>query len=134
MQEWLNWHAWKACIPLKGIRGSNPLLSAKNQAFTECKMDRKGFFFGTLFGLIPQLRRNAPLNHDFRFLPVHRDAHIDGRLSIFQQFLLLDVEQNAERHTSFFFSHVLNFFNETNLDWFAPGLATQNIVKQRKRI
>lgn len=28
MQEWLNWHAWKACIPLKGIRGSNPLLSA----------------------------------------------------------------------------------------------------------
>ena len=30
MQEWLNWHAWKACNPLKGLRGSNPRLSAKN--------------------------------------------------------------------------------------------------------
>ena len=30
MQEWLNWHAWKACNPLKGFRGSNPRLSAKN--------------------------------------------------------------------------------------------------------
>ena len=27
MQEWLNWHAWKACIP-QGIEGSNPSLSA----------------------------------------------------------------------------------------------------------
>ena len=25
MLEWLKRHAWKACIPLKGIRGSNPL-------------------------------------------------------------------------------------------------------------
>ena len=34
--EWLKRHAWKACIPQKGIRGSNPLLSAikgVNQAF-----------------------------------------------------------------------------------------------------
>ena len=30
MLEWLMRHAWKACIPLKGIRGSNPRLSAKN--------------------------------------------------------------------------------------------------------
>lgn len=29
MQEWLNWLAWKAGIPQKGIRGSNPLLSAE---------------------------------------------------------------------------------------------------------
>ena len=29
MLEWLKRHAWKACIPLKGIRGSNPRLSAK---------------------------------------------------------------------------------------------------------
>ncbi len=29
MQEWLNWHAWKACEPLKGSAGSNPALSAK---------------------------------------------------------------------------------------------------------
>ena len=28
MQEWLNWPAWKASNPLKGFRGSNPLLSA----------------------------------------------------------------------------------------------------------
>ena len=29
MLEWLKRHAWKACIPLKGIGGSNPPLSAK---------------------------------------------------------------------------------------------------------
>ena len=29
MLEWLKRHAWKACIPLKGIPGSNPGLSAK---------------------------------------------------------------------------------------------------------
>ncbi len=28
--EWLKRHAWKACIPQKGIRGSNPRLSAIN--------------------------------------------------------------------------------------------------------
>ena len=28
VQEWLNWHAWKACVPLKGTEGSNPSLSA----------------------------------------------------------------------------------------------------------
>ena len=28
MLEWLKRHAWKACIPQKGIRGSNPALSA----------------------------------------------------------------------------------------------------------
>ena len=31
MQEWLNWHAWKACEPLKGSAGSNPALSANEQ-------------------------------------------------------------------------------------------------------
>ena len=29
MLEWLKRHAWKACIPLKGIGGSNPPLSAE---------------------------------------------------------------------------------------------------------
>lgn len=29
MLEWLKRHAWKACIPQKGIRGSNPRLSAE---------------------------------------------------------------------------------------------------------
>ena len=28
MLEWLKRHAWKACIPRKGIAGSNPALSA----------------------------------------------------------------------------------------------------------
>ena len=31
MLEWLKRHAWKACIPLKGIPGSNPGLSAGRQ-------------------------------------------------------------------------------------------------------
>ena len=29
--EWLKRHAWKACIPQKGIEGSNPSLSAKTK-------------------------------------------------------------------------------------------------------
>gem|GEM_PF-5767378 len=33
MQEWLNWHAWKACKRLKRFGGSNPPLSAENQEF-----------------------------------------------------------------------------------------------------
>ena len=28
MSEWLKEHAWKVCIPLKGIEGSNPSVSA----------------------------------------------------------------------------------------------------------
>ena len=28
VQEWLNWHAWKACVLQKGTGGSNPPLSA----------------------------------------------------------------------------------------------------------
>ena len=29
MAEWLKAHAWKVCIPQKGIAGSNPALSAE---------------------------------------------------------------------------------------------------------
>lgn len=29
LSEWLKEHAWKVCIPLKGIEGSNPSVSAK---------------------------------------------------------------------------------------------------------
>ena len=29
LSEWLKEHAWKVCIPQKGIEGSNPSLSAK---------------------------------------------------------------------------------------------------------
>ncbi len=31
MLEWLKRHAWKACIRLKRIAGSNPALSAKER-------------------------------------------------------------------------------------------------------
>ena len=43
MQEWLNWHAWKACVPQKGTGGSNPPLSAT----INCSLppERKGFLF-----------------------------------------------------------------------------------------
>ena len=30
LSEWLKEHAWKVCIPLKGIKGSNPLVSAES--------------------------------------------------------------------------------------------------------
>ena len=30
VQEWLNWHAWKACVLQNGTGGSNPPLSADN--------------------------------------------------------------------------------------------------------
>ena len=30
MLEWLKRHAWKACVLQKGIKGSNPFLSAKH--------------------------------------------------------------------------------------------------------
>jgi hypothetical protein len=29
VSEWLKEHAWKVCIPQKGIEGSNPFLSAE---------------------------------------------------------------------------------------------------------
>ncbi len=29
MQEWLIWHAWKACVLQNGTGGSNPPLSAE---------------------------------------------------------------------------------------------------------
>ncbi len=32
--EWLKSHAWKACLRHKGIRGSNPLLSAQRENFS----------------------------------------------------------------------------------------------------
>ncbi len=45
MQEWLNWLAWKAGIPQKGIRGSNPLLSADNQGGVNLKKDLHPLFY-----------------------------------------------------------------------------------------
>ncbi len=33
LSEWFKEHAWKVCIPQKGIEGSNPSLSATNFYF-----------------------------------------------------------------------------------------------------
>ncbi len=33
--EWLKRHAWKACIPLKGITSSNLVLSAENKCVSK---------------------------------------------------------------------------------------------------
>lgn len=43
MQEWFNWHAWKACVPQKGTGGSNPFLSAKTKQTIRQSAD--GFIF-----------------------------------------------------------------------------------------
>ena len=40
MLEWLKRHAWKACIRLKRIAGSNPALSAKGKE--RCRSGRSG--------------------------------------------------------------------------------------------
>ena len=40
MQEWLNWHAWKACVPLKGTEGSNPSLSATMNRMKEIRNNK----------------------------------------------------------------------------------------------
>ena len=39
--EWSKAHAWKVCIPQKGIEGSNPFLSA----FLQSLAVKKRFFF-----------------------------------------------------------------------------------------
>jgi hypothetical protein len=40
VSEWLKEHAWKVCIPQKGIEGSNPFLSAYKANFR----NEVGFF------------------------------------------------------------------------------------------
>ena len=62
VQEWLNWPAWKASKPLKGFRGSNPLLSAINAenqqiakqtpSFTPKNVKLGVFFFRIIFKLL----------------------------------------------------------------------------------
>ncbi len=51
VQEWLNWPAWKASKPLKGFRGSNPLLSASRQGESP-RTEVRGLFY--LFGTRPE--------------------------------------------------------------------------------
>ena len=42
VQEWLNWHAWNACVP-QGTQGSNPCLSAIEKR----RVNNSSFFYGT---------------------------------------------------------------------------------------
>ena len=42
MLEWLKRHAWKACVPQKGIRSSNLLLSAQRNLYGRCRTARCG--------------------------------------------------------------------------------------------
>ena len=48
MSEWLKEHAWKVCIPPKGIAGSNPALSAKKSKTPVCR--QIGVFIYDLVG------------------------------------------------------------------------------------
>lgn len=41
MAEWSKAHDWKSCIPLKGIQGSNPCLSA---ILIKKTLDNSAFF------------------------------------------------------------------------------------------
>ncbi len=48
LSEWLKEHAWKVCIPLKGIEGSNPSVSAmvnEEKFFVEILQSMKDFSF-----------------------------------------------------------------------------------------
>ena len=67
MLEWLKRHAWKACIPQKGISGSNPDLSARNGTagsvagcfFVDCD-DSAGCYTGKYEGQ-PSVRKAGAL-------------------------------------------------------------------------
>ena len=53
VHEWLKWHAWKACVPLKGTGGSNPFLSAF--ARQSLFLDDGGLFFCYKPHILPKL-------------------------------------------------------------------------------
>ena len=59
VSEWLKEHAWKVCIPPKGIAGSNPALSAKK---AEPRFLRIGVLI--LCGSEERLNRNVSDNPD----------------------------------------------------------------------
>ncbi len=77
VQEWLNWHAWKACNPLKGFGGSNPPLSAEikmNESWNKyltLSFSFKGFqaqflsiFNGISTTIFPAERINSTISPD----------------------------------------------------------------------
>jgi putative endonuclease len=49
VQEWLNWHAWKACVPQNGTGGSNPPLSAERGKMSYFAYILKSEYDGTYY-------------------------------------------------------------------------------------
>ena len=49
VQEWLNWHAWKACVPRNGTEGSNPSLSAEERKMSCFTYILKSEYDGTFY-------------------------------------------------------------------------------------
>lgn len=72
MQEWLNWPAWKASKPLKGFRGSNPLLSARGVKHASPAKPKSADYF---CGLFHSQRQHLP------FTPFRSDASSNGGAS-----------------------------------------------------
>ncbi len=68
MQEWLNWLAWKASIPQKGIGGSNPPLSANYITPFRCKAE--GFLY-----FKAERTRLAGVSDDLKYKYLMRLAH-----------------------------------------------------------
>ncbi len=66
MLEWLKRHAWKACVPQKGIASSNLALSAKKPALCV------GFFASRANRISPAASQLPPGAYGFqlRFQPV----------------------------------------------------------------
>ena|SRR5690606_11913834 len=63
VQEWLNWHAWKACIP-QGIEGSNPSLSATNKKPREAGL----FYFPASQACMSEQRNKKAMLRSSRLL------------------------------------------------------------------
>ena len=79
MQEWLNWPAWKASKPLKGFRGSNPLLSAKRKMQKKRAVTRlQPFLFfqdeSNLFEIVLKTKSQPPNGGFLLHSPSCRDA------------------------------------------------------------
>ena len=61
LSEWLKEHAWKVCIPLKGIEGSNPSVSAESIIKRSQKPANHwfaGFFDFTTYPITPLKSKN----------------------------------------------------------------------------
>ena len=57
-RSWPSAHDWKSCIPQKGIEGSNPSFSAKNDARMNRTFIRAFYTIATVAQSVEQLIRN----------------------------------------------------------------------------